>query len=262
MTIADNPRKHGAEPYSVAVLHGGPGALGGMGEVAHELATDCGVLEPIQTEATIEGQIAELAKQLDTCATPPVTLIGHSWGAWLAVLLAARRPELVRQLVLVCAGPFEASYAEGLTAARLARLSPSDRARAEELMAILSSPELDGRSHVLAEFGGLMSRTDDYDALPGDDDAIGCRDDIFNGVWPAAAEMRKCGELMQVTSKLRCPVVAIHGEQDPHPWRGVQEPLQRVLPDFTFNLLPRCGHTPWRERHAREAFYKLVRNSL
>jgi hypothetical protein len=38
-----NLRKYGKPPFSVAVIHGGPGAGGEMAPVAWELASDCGV---------------------------------------------------------------------------------------------------------------------------------------------------------------------------------------------------------------------------
>jgi len=44
-----NFRKYGKPPFRVAVIHGGPGAGGEMAPVVRELASDCGVLEPIQT---------------------------------------------------------------------------------------------------------------------------------------------------------------------------------------------------------------------
>ena len=261
MTLV-NPRLHGQAPYSVAVVHGGPGALGGMGQVARELAASCGVLEPIQTKATVAGQIEELAALLQAHGQPPFTLVGHSWGAWLATLVAAYYPDLVARLVLVCSGPFEAHWAEGITEARLSRLNENDRTRARELMRLLANPGEGNHDDVLGEFGALMSNTDDYDALPGGDGSAGCRQEIFSGVWPQAAAMRASGELMQAVARVNCPVVAIHGQHDPHPWQGVKEPLERTLHQFRFHLLPRCGHTPWRERHAREEFYRLLRAAL
>ena len=62
--------------------------------------------------------------------------------------------------------------------------------------------------------------------------------------------------------RICCPVVAIHGAYDPHPAEGVERPLSASLPAFRFVLLERCGHTPWLERHAREAFYEAVENAL
>ncbi len=52
-----NLRKYGKAPFKVAVIHGGPGAPGEMAPVARELSSVSGVLEPLQTATTIEGQI-------------------------------------------------------------------------------------------------------------------------------------------------------------------------------------------------------------
>jgi pimeloyl-ACP methyl ester carboxylesterase len=46
--------------------------------------------------------------------SPPVILIGFSWGAWLCFILAARYPELVKKLILVSSGAFEEHYTTSL----------------------------------------------------------------------------------------------------------------------------------------------------
>ena len=80
-TDVKNPRKYGKAPFDVAVIHGGPGAPGEMAPVAREFACGWRVLEPLQTAASIEGQIDELKTVLKKNADLPVTLIGYSWGA-------------------------------------------------------------------------------------------------------------------------------------------------------------------------------------
>ena len=87
-----NLRTYGEAPFTIAVIHGGPGAGGEMAPVARRLACDYGVLEPIQTVATLEGQVQELARVLKEHGTAPVFLIGFSWGAWLSFIVAARCP--------------------------------------------------------------------------------------------------------------------------------------------------------------------------
>jgi len=57
----ENVRRYGKAPYLVAVVHGGPGAAGAMAPVARELGADRGVLEPLQTAMTVDGQVDELA---------------------------------------------------------------------------------------------------------------------------------------------------------------------------------------------------------
>jgi pimeloyl-ACP methyl ester carboxylesterase len=103
-------RTYGKPPLTVAVIHGGPGTIGEMEPVARDLSADLGVLEPIQTETTLEGQIEELKITLEEQASPPVTLIGFSWGAWLSYIFTARYPALVKKLILVGSGPYEQQY--------------------------------------------------------------------------------------------------------------------------------------------------------
>jgi len=70
-----NLRKYGKAPFGVALLHGGPGASGEMAPVARELSADWGVLEPLQTAASVEGQIEELHGVLNDNADLPVILV-------------------------------------------------------------------------------------------------------------------------------------------------------------------------------------------
>ena len=43
---------------------------------------------------------------------------------------------------------------------------------------------------------------------------------------------------------------------DPHPVRGVSEPLESKLPDFRMITMEQCGHDPWKEAYAREEFFE------
>ena len=87
-----NQRRYGKPPYNVVVVHGGPGASGEMAPVARALASDWGILEPIQTATSLDGQIKELSALLNENGDLPVTLVGFSWGAWLSFIVAAKYP--------------------------------------------------------------------------------------------------------------------------------------------------------------------------
>jgi pimeloyl-ACP methyl ester carboxylesterase len=249
----ENPRTYGNPPFTRALLHGGPGAMGEMAPVARELAVRRGVLEPLQTRDTLEGQIQELRLILEEHASFPVVLVGYSWGAWLGFLTAARYPALVQKLILVSSGPFEEKYVDGMTQTRLGRLSSKERKEAQSL---LGGKNLSPRE--FARLGELMGLADDYDPLPLRSEGVVLDPEQFGKVWPEAALLRKTGKLLEEAKKIRCPVVAIHGDHDPHPAQGVEGPLKGALADFKFILLEKCGHTPWMEKQAREPFFQAL----
>ncbi len=256
-----NLRKWGTPPYTVAVLHGGPGAYGAAGGLARELGGFAGVLEPIQTQDTVDGQLQELREVIAADADGPVTVIGHSWGAWLGWLLAVRHPELVKKLILVASGPFRPHDADGIVPTRFERMSEAERVHALELIERMADPTSE-KDNPMAELGAMFEKTDAYDPLPREDEGLGYSERINRRVWAAAAGLRATGRLVEMAANIKCPVVAIHGDYDPHPAEGVREPLEQRLKNFTFYLLKKCGHTPWLERQARDKFYKLLKKEI
>ncbi|MBC8481192.1 MAG: hypothetical protein H8D47_00810 [Planctomycetes bacterium] len=105
-------------------------------------------------------------------------------------------------------------------------------------------------------------KTDTYEAIEDKVEKIDFRVDIFQSVWSEAAKMRRSGELLRLAQNIHCPVVAIHGDYDPHPWQGVKKLLSCNVKNFRFILLKNCGHKPWIERRAREEFYAILQNEL
>lgn len=258
----ENPRFYGHPPYCVVVVHGGPGALGGMAPVARELAKDGGVLEPIQTAASLAGQVEELRCLVVRHARPPIVLIGSSWGAMLGFLLAAEHPELVGKLILVGSGVYEDCYASGILDTRMARLDERQRKESLLLIEALADPRGQDKDHVMARLGAIWAVADAYAPEPHALESTSCRFAIHQAVWADAEALRRDGGFLERGGRIRCPVVAIHGDYDPHPAEGVRKPLSGVVRDFRFVLLEHCGHLPWTERDAKEAFYRMVREAI
>ncbi len=250
-------RKYGSEPFALALLHGGPGAAGEMRPVAEALSGEYGVLEFLQTEDSVEKQVGELREQMLSSADGPLVLIGYSWGAWLAVLFSAKYPDLVKKVILISAGSFDNEYNADFTKTRLERLSPQEK---EEAQGILGSIDSKGMTPALfLRFGQLMEKSDSYSLLPELRGSPSSPDmDIFQRVWREARALRDSGELLKSVEKIGCPVVAIHGEYDPHPMEGVEKPLSGRVSVFKMIRLKKCGHIPWREKYARDDFYRTL----
>lgn len=100
-------RKYGKEPFQIVFLHGGPGAAGSVAAPCRELGRYAGVLEPWQSKYSIFELTEQLDRQIHDFALCPVTLIGHSWGAWLSLLYAAAYPQNVKALIWIGCPPQE-----------------------------------------------------------------------------------------------------------------------------------------------------------
>jgi len=108
-------RTYGAWGPTVFVLHGGPGAPGYVAPVARGLADLFRVVEPFQRPSrpdesglTVARHVADLhvlIASLGADARP--ALVGHSWGAMLALAFAAEHPDAAGPIVLVGCGTFD-----------------------------------------------------------------------------------------------------------------------------------------------------------
>lgn len=243
-------RWYGSPPYELAVVHGGPGAPGSAAGAARALSSRMGVVEPLQSAGSLDGQVDELAAQLRH-ADVPLGVLGHSWGAMLGYLVAARHPELVRVLVMV--GAMLTAEAEDETRrSRLARLSEPEQAELEQLRGRLDDPA------VARRYDELVQQADAVAPVAVEHDWLAFQPEVKRAVWAEAVALRDDGRLVAEGRGIRCPVVVVHGARDPHPLAGAVDPLREVIQDLEVVVLTRCGHMPWKERHAREAFVDHV----
>lgn len=255
-------RQHGQPPYTIAVLHGGPGLPGSVRPLAQELARSHGVLEPLQTKTSVDGQIEELHQVLCEHAASPITLLGWSWGAMLGIAFTGRYPQQVKKLILIGSGAFQNQYVAEIMDTRLARLSRKEQEEVKSIMIQFDTAPADHQPSLFQRLGDLMEKADAYDPLPHENEEIDYQPALFRSVWADTVKLRQTGFFVEQAKHIRCPVVAIHGEHDPHPAEGVEKPLSPILPDFRMIQLKHCGHTPWYERQAKGQFLDILNKEL
>lgn len=243
-----NLRKYGFEPYEIAVIHGGPGVAGELAPVAIHLSKHHGVLEPLQTRSSFEAQLEELKTVLEESAQLPLVLIGYSYGSLLSFVFTGLYPHFVKKLILLSSSVFEDQYATEIMNTRLKRMKEKERTEAEALLEKFNDPHVKNKDDIFSQLGELISQADSYNPLPFENEFLQESYEIYSKVQKEAHALRTSGKLLDYGQTIRCPVVAIHGDYDPHPQTGVQVPLSRTLNDFKFILLEKCGHHPWLER--------------
>ena len=225
-------RLYGAAPYRAVVLHGGPGAPGCAAGLCRGLAEWTGAVEHLQKAHCEQELCGEIAELIDEHCGGRAAVVGHSYGAWLALLFAQRYPEKTEKAVLIGCGPLEEKYLPLLMKARQAR-------RAEGL-----------------------ADTDNYSPLPGSGGDMLFFDEAQHvALMNEISDMRRSGELLRRARSVKCPVWAIHGDFDPHPASGVSEPMAGKE-NFSMTVLERCGHDPWKEKYARSEFFSLLREII
>jgi pimeloyl-ACP methyl ester carboxylesterase len=263
-------RLYGVSGPYVALLHGGPGAAEQMGTVGRRLGGRFRVVEPLQRASgevplTVARHVADLDEALrGPLEEGPVRLVGFSWGAMLALTYAARHPGHVERVILIGCGTFDRRSREVYEAAMAERMDAQQRRRFEELTARLAEEsDRQRRNELFAEFGSLCTQIQAFDPLTSDsDDEISYDEDGFRDTWSDAVLLQEQGIQPAEFARIEAPVTMIHGDADPHPGRLIFESLALLVRDIQYRQLSRSGHTPWIERHAREAFYELLSECL
>lgn len=252
-------RLYGKEPYRVVLVHGGPGAIGSLKGFSEEFSelSKLGVVEAIQSKYSIAELIEELYCQIKDNCTSKVSLIGHSWGAWLVAIFAEKYPELIKSVILIGCGPLEDQYVSEIGSRRLQNLTDEDSAIFQRLISNQATDE------DMEKIPRILDKSDNYCLENREKHRADKADsEMHNKVWSEAAKLRTSGELLASFKNIKSKLYLIQGELDPHPVKGVTLPLQNNnIPCETY-ILEKCGHSPFMEKYAKEEFYKILMQAI
>ncbi|MBD5548376.1 MAG: alpha/beta hydrolase [Lachnospiraceae bacterium] len=248
-------RLYGKAPYKIVLVHGGPGAIGLLKRCAQELTelSQIGVVEAIQSKYSIAELIEELYNQIKDNCSDKVSLVGHSWGAWLAALFTEKYPELIEHLILIGSGPLEDKYVSEIGARRFQNLSEEDGAIFQRLIDNQATDE------DMEKIPDILERSDNYCLENREKHKADKADsEMHNKVWNEAAKLRTSGELLTSFKNVKSKIYLIQGQFDPHPVKGVTIPLQENGVTCKTYILGKCGHSPFMEKYAKDEFYKIL----
>lgn len=260
-------RRYGTGTTTVVVLHGGPGAPGSASELARALAVaNFEVLEPLQRRSgVVPLTVSRHVEDLAMVAPNPAVLIGWSWGAMLGLSFAARFPGRVTDLVLVGCGTYDARSRELLHRSVEAQLGATGLQKVNDLKNRLtdeSDPAV--RDAVLAQLGAIYMDAEGYDLLDTGSAADSLPPDEIghNETWNDVLRLQRENIEPTAFSAISARVMLIHGDVDPHPGPATRDTLRKFIPTLEYISLDRCGHEPWRERHARDHFVEAIHQWL
>ncbi len=183
-----------------------------------------GVVEAIQSKYSIEELIEELYEQIKNNCSEVVTLVGHSWGAWLVALFAEKYPELVESVILVGCAPLEDKYVSQIGARRLQNLSGEESAIYERLINNKATDE------DMKKIPLVFQKSDNYCLHDSElHKADKADSEMHNTIWSEAAGLRTSGKILDSFRRIKCKIYLIQGATDPHPVNGITIPLKKCM---------------------------------
>jgi proline iminopeptidase len=215
-----------------------------------------------RSPVTWETHVSDLALVVRELVGEPLSIVGYSWGGLLALLYSVEAfsrtadagPPPAR-LVLIDPAPatrsfrarFESSFAERQASASIQRMR-------EELASSglrESDPEAyRQRAFELSVAGYFADPRRAHDLTPFR--VIGR---VQQQVWESLGDF----DLLQRVEQVECPVLILHGRQDPIPLEA-SEALARALSDARLVVLEHSGHVPYVE--APDALFSAIARFL
>ena len=244
----------------LVLCHGGPGLWDMFGDEAPALADAAGVTAVRwdqrgcgRSERCGPYSIARSVADLDTVraglGVPAVALLGHSWGATLALAYTLAYPGRVHALVYVSGTGVDpdSPWRPEFHAAADERLGAEAAERLRRLHAGDPSPERD------RELAVLQWSADFVDEDRAAAHAAALAEPWFDINWECSAQINedarrylRDGAVAQACRSLPVPVLIVDGDRDNRP-RWAVDSLHRALPRVRRVTLAGAGHLPWVE---------------
>ena len=257
--------KFGQGP-ALLLCEGGPGAAGYLRPLGETLADQFMVIHFHQRGVGKSGPadqfdlrdfIDDLEAIRSHFAIDQWSVLGHSWGATLALAYTLTQPNNIDQLIYVSGTGIDPAWHDDYRRNRLEQLGTAKSdylALAEQAMTATG----DQYQMIRSRMQDLVSPTDLGDprwlpavnALPMDvsyeaNQKAG-KDWEDPSHWP---------DLRGQIARLQPPALFIHGAEDPRPASYSQQ-VADLMPNAGFKLMTGVGHYPWIEN--REEFLNLL----
>ena len=230
------------------MLHGGPGASHdylrpGLDAVAtpgrrrlfyyDQRGSGRSPLDAGVAPGTWQDHVADLDAVREHLGGAPLTLVGYSWGALLAMLYATVHREHVNRLALISPAP-AAAHERAEAKERLVAMS--NRPSVKELRARLDTSDRKNR-FALAVAGYFVEPERALGLTP-----FVVKQSAEDAVWRSLGASY---DLRPTLATLGIPAFVAHGEEDPIPVATARATAEALGAEFV--AIPRCGHVPYVE---------------
>lgn len=255
-------RRYGKAGPLVLVLHGGPAAVGDVAPIAKGISKSFRAVEPWQRGSgsvplTVARHIADLHElAADLGEDSPLAIVGHSWGAMLALCYAAEYPSKAGPIVLVGCGTFDQAARNRMQATIEERMDDGLRDHVRRMSTEVADPA--DRFIRTFKLTRHLFDSDPINPYPDKEESEPFDIQAHQETWSDMVKFQDDGIYPNAFAAIESPVLMLHGQYDPHPGKMIRDSLLRHLPQLEYHEWERCGHSPWIEKSAREEFFSVI----
>ena len=224
-------------------------------------------------DVTLASDVEDIDRVREHFRLDTPALLGHSWGAVLALEYALRHPTRVSHLILMNPAPASASDVAVMRKAYLEKLG-AEMERQREIVASAAYQAGDPEAvtaRYRIHFKPALKRPEDYEKLmatmkagftsQGREGIVKARaveDQLMRDTWQVAGY-----DLIPKLRSLRIPTLVIAGDHDFIPVE-VAEHIAQAIPNAELVTIKDCGHFAYLEcagevRNALDAFFRRRR---
>ncbi|HLD45321.1 MAG TPA: alpha/beta hydrolase, partial [bacterium] len=188
-------------------------------------------------------------------------LVGHSWGAVLALLYAAKHKTSAHGIVVIGTGPLDISVASKMNINIGRRLEKKDKQKITALKKQIVV-EKDEKNKALLDLAFLKLVLPHYNVSHRSLSCLqlGLRNTKTVDKCSADyTEKLTKGSLVRCLKKISLPVTGIYGYCDPIPVPLNTSLLKKNIPQYTDIIIKNAGHFPWLEPKARQVFLRKLK---
>jgi len=226
-----------------------------------------GTKERPSPRADLRAHFAAIEAQIDEVGAERVVLLGHSWGANLALLFASDSPARVAAVVVIGTAPFSPELEQAMGARIAGRLSASSQRELQRIDEGVNQAVAEGQHELLEslvqERMGLILSTHVVDPetlsqLPPTSFSLEGFRQSKDSLWERIA----AGQIPAQLRAIPHPVHAIHGREDVMCCEATLAFLRAHVGRFRGHPIDGVGHFPWLEPHGRGPFEGVIRGIM
>ena len=234
------------------LLHGGPGMTDYTSSLADELD---GLLttahyqqrglapSALDGPATVEQEVADAMSVIGALGWQRPIVIGHSWGGYLAMHIAAAHADKIGGLVIIDSlGAVDRGGQREFGPNLRRGLSPERLARLDELEQLEEPTQDDLREHLGIIWPNYFGDPARAAPMPHFDFATN-----NDETWASIQDHFRKGTLARRLPRVDVPTLVIHGELSPIPLSQGRR-IAELIPNARLAVVTGGGHWPWIER--------------